>query len=255
MTPSKKPERGCDSMEVTLFNRGWNAAIDATTPPAAPVQPVMTDEKGRPISFWGGKSVEPIKQPAPDTHPLPLNDCWFVNRFDFSQTPPYFRYDTDDRTAKENESELWEIQTQLREQGFELVDYQVEHDCITGYLSKVTQPAPASASWMEMVTANLVREGVNKHKARELAEHFYSLAQRQWVPVTKELLSAQHPWLYESMWIAMKDGSVMTGHYAWMQGRYPDRFLVGDCASLWAFEATHVMPMNQPKHPAKLKEQ
>jgi hypothetical protein len=80
-------------------------------------------------------------------------------------------------------------------------------------------------------------------------------AQRQWVPVTKELLSAQHPWLYESMWIAMKDGSVMTGHYAWMQGRYPDRFLVGDCASLWAFEATHVMPMNQPKHPAKLKEQ
>jgi beta-galactosidase/beta-glucuronidase len=29
---------------------------------------------------------------------------------------------------------------------------------------------------MEMVTANLVREGVNKHKARELAEHFYSLA-------------------------------------------------------------------------------
>jgi len=34
-----------------------------------------------------------------------------------------------------------------------------------------------TASWVEMVTANLVREGVNKHKARELAEHFYSLAQ------------------------------------------------------------------------------
>jgi hypothetical protein len=27
---------------------------------------------------------------------------------------------------------------------------------------------------MDMVTANLVREGVNKHKARELAEHFYT---------------------------------------------------------------------------------
>lgn len=78
-----------------------------TTPPAAPVQPVMTDEKGRPISFWGGKSVEPIKQPAP-------------------------------------------------------------------------------ASWMETVTANLVREGVNKHKARELAEHFYGLAQRTWVGLTDE---------------------------------------------------------------------
>jgi hypothetical protein len=40
---------------------------------------------------------------------------------------------------------------------------------------KVTTTPPAS--WMEMVTANLVREGVNKHKARELAEHFYGLAQ------------------------------------------------------------------------------
>jgi hypothetical protein len=39
-----------------------------------------------------------------------------------------------------------------------------------------TQPAPVPTSWMEMVTANLVREGVNKHKARELAEHFYGLA-------------------------------------------------------------------------------
>jgi hypothetical protein len=40
---------------------------------------------------------------------------------------------------------------------------------------KVTTTPPAS--WVEMVTANLVREGVNKHKARELAEHFYGLSQ------------------------------------------------------------------------------
>jgi hypothetical protein len=32
---------------------------------------------------------------------------------------------------------------------------------------------------MEMVTVNLLREGVNKHKARELAEHFYGLAPAQ----------------------------------------------------------------------------
>jgi hypothetical protein len=36
---------------------------------------------------------------------------------------------------------------------------------------------------MEMVTANLVREGVNKHKARELAKHFYSLSAAQPAPV------------------------------------------------------------------------
>jgi hypothetical protein len=45
-----------------------------------------------------------------------------------------------------------------------------------------------------MVTANLVREGVNKHKARELAEHFYTTppaAQRQWVDMPElELLGS-----------------------------------------------------------------
>jgi hypothetical protein len=55
------------------------------------------------------------------------------------------------------------------------------------YHSLPSQPAPVPTSWMEMVTANLVREGVNKHKARELAEHFYTTppaAKRQWVGLT-----------------------------------------------------------------------
>jgi hypothetical protein len=45
------------------------------------------------------------------------------------------------------------------------------------------QPAPVPTSWMEMVTVNLLYEGVNKHKARELAEHFYGLAPAQPAPV------------------------------------------------------------------------
>jgi hypothetical protein len=65
-------------------------------------------------------------------------------------------------------------------------------EMIDAILSAPAQPAPTS--WMEMVTANLVREGVNKHKARELAEHFYGLApasQRQWVGLTdEEIVSA-----------------------------------------------------------------
>ena len=51
-------------------------------------------------------------------------------------------------------------------------------------IPKTTTSAPAS--WMEMVTANLVREGVNKHKARELAEHFYGLVRRLFVGLTNE---------------------------------------------------------------------
>lgn len=40
--------------------------------------------------------------------------------------------------------------------------------------------------WMEMVVANLVREGVNKHKARELAQHFYTTPPAQRKPLTGE---------------------------------------------------------------------
>jgi hypothetical protein len=52
-----------------------------------------------------------------------------------------------------------------------------------------TQPAPVQepVAWMEMVAANLVRERINKHKARELAEHFYTTPpQRTWVGLTDE---------------------------------------------------------------------
>tara|TARA_R110000868_G_scaffold89545_3_gene249224 strand:+ start:218 stop:574 length:357 start_codon:yes stop_codon:yes gene_type:complete len=42
------------------------------------------------------------------------------------------------------------------------------------------QPAQQEpVAWMEMVVANLVREGVNKHKARELADHFVGLTNAQ----------------------------------------------------------------------------
>jgi hypothetical protein len=51
------------------------------------------------------------------------------------------------------------------------------------------QPAPVPTSWMEMVTVNLLREGVNKHKARELAEHFYGLAPAQ--PATEKSSATQ----------------------------------------------------------------
>jgi hypothetical protein len=46
------------------------------------------------------------------------------------------------------------------------------------------QPAPVQepVGWMEMVVTNLVREGVNKHKARALAEHFYTTPPAQPAP-------------------------------------------------------------------------
>ena len=42
------------------------------------------------------------------------------------------------------------------------------------------EPTP----WRDMIVATLVREGINKHKARELADHF--AAQRPWQGLTDE---------------------------------------------------------------------
>ena len=74
-------------------------------------------------------------------------------------------------------------------------------------------------------------------------------APTQWAPVTQALLNEQHPWLYEPMWIAMKDGRVLTGHYQWCQGRYPDQFVCDGAGNEWALDASHVMPLIKPAHP------
>ena len=60
-------------------------------------------------------------------------------------------------------------------------------DTITAIKEALAQPAQEPVAWMDMVVANLVREGVNKHKARELAQHFYPAPQqRPWVGLTDE---------------------------------------------------------------------
>ena len=53
-------------------------------------------------------------------------------------------------------------------------------------LAQQEQPAQkVSESWTDIVAVNLVREGVNKHKARELAAHFLTL----FAPHTQPALS------------------------------------------------------------------
>jgi len=48
----------------------------------------------------------------------------------------------------------------------------------------LAQPEQEPTPWREMVVATLVREGINKHKARELADHF--AAQRPWQGLTDD---------------------------------------------------------------------
>lgn len=61
------------------------------------------------------------------------------------------------------------------------------------------QPEPTP--WRDMVVVSLVREGINKHRARELADHF--AAQRPWVGLTPE----------EVQFYALKHRQLVNAHY------------------------------------------
>jgi len=54
-----------------------------------------------------------------------------------------------------------------KKRGLSLDDAQVRE-----WIDALAQPEQEPTPWRDMVVATLVREGVNKHKARELADHF-----------------------------------------------------------------------------------
>jgi hypothetical protein len=64
----------------------------------------------------------------------------------------------------------------------------------------LAQPEQEPSQWRDMVVVSLVREGINKHKARELADHFATplAAQRPWQGLTDEdrrkFAAAQYGW-------------------------------------------------------------
>ena len=45
-------------------------------------------------------------------------------------------------------------------------------EAITALRTALEQPEQEPSQWRDMVVVNLVREGINKHKARDLADHF-----------------------------------------------------------------------------------
>jgi hypothetical protein len=55
---------------------------------------------------------------------------------------------------------------------------------ITALREALAQPEQEPTQWRDMVVVSLVREGINKHRARELADHF--AAQRPWQGLTDE---------------------------------------------------------------------
>jgi hypothetical protein len=49
-------------------------------------------------------------------------------------------------------------------------------EAVTALKAALAQPEQEPTPWRDMVVVTLVREGIDKHKARELADHFATLA-------------------------------------------------------------------------------
>ena len=67
------------------------------------------------------------------------------------------------------------------------------------------QPEQEPSQWRDMVVVNLVREGINTHRARELADHFATppAAQRPWVELTEQdMPSGEDPMFDHQYFIA-----------------------------------------------------
>lgn len=60
--------------------------------------------------------------------------------------------------------------------------------------------------WRDMVVVSLVREGINKHKARELADHFANPPQRPWVGLTDEDVNRESAMIAQKMKLAFHAG-------------------------------------------------
>jgi len=64
-----------------------------------------------------------------------------------------------------------------------------ENERLGLYKDAYAEPEPEPVAWRDVIAVNLVREGINKHRARELAEHFIKLTtppQRTWVGLTEQ---------------------------------------------------------------------
>jgi hypothetical protein len=112
---------------------------------------------------------------------------WYINQLEITL------YSDDDAGTHEYRLKVQQAITAIKQALAapvqELTNLQRHEQNVQKFLAAQPTPVQEPVAWMEVVVANLVREGVNKHKARELAEHFYGLApaaQRTWVGLTVE---------------------------------------------------------------------
>jgi Lar family restriction alleviation protein len=119
------------------------------------------------------------------------------------------------------------------------------------HLAGLFNTADGTPSWESILEEASMKLTDDEIEAAEAARGIQKRAMQPtgWVEVTQSLLNSQPNWIYRTIWIAMKDGRVLTGRYTWRQGRNPERFVTEGGWDEWALDASHVMPMAIPAHP------
>lgn len=74
---------------------------------------------------------------TPSAAEIVLKSCIYFDSIDFSQKPPFLRYDTGDSTPQDNWTVYCDIQGELREFGYELTDSDVDHDTVCGDVTPI----------------------------------------------------------------------------------------------------------------------
>lgn len=136
----------------------------------------------------------------------------------------------------------------------------VTGDVSIGSLPPQQQAEPSQ--WRERVVVNLVREGVNKHRARELADHFGTPPQQQAEPVAWQLIETAPKdgnaiLVMRDIWPGTKSGRAeeCNGHNTYVAAWWDEEnngrgawvcYMDSVCEPQCPIQPTHWMPLPYP---------
>ena len=120
------------------------------------------------------------------TEPLPCPFCGHVGLSHYEGST--FRWLTTECNGCGAQCEEERINTMTMERSAAIE--QAKEAAIKTWNTRAAPPQQQAepTQWRDMVVVTLVREGINKHKARELADHFATPPQRPWVGLTDEAI-------------------------------------------------------------------
>jgi hypothetical protein len=114
--------------------------------------------------------------------------------------------------------------------GFNMESDKKFYAAITALQAALEQPEQEPTPWRDMIVVSLVREGINKHRARELADHFSTTPTAQW---DKPSVSFNEWWDSNVMPPANPFAEGSAAYWAWAGWKAAQRPWVGLTEEDW----------------------